>query len=261
MKLPLHDLLMELHSAMAIWFVIVGLGVFGSACLSVPTARRRIRQHRGRVRERSDRLAAEAEKLRRYAEEVSAAAARAQETAQRRQAEWKELSRAIDAAWQAYLDADTAASRIACAAAFPVPEGRLTPAELHQRKRYLHQSTAEAYRRGDLSVTEMTEVLCHRNGWSPYRHPADHEVALRRIARQRRRDAYLVIAEFEREARRAAEIALVTTHALQAEALAATVRAQHVRYHRPHRRAVAVPARNGIQLRVRAGLVVGATRR
>jgi hypothetical protein len=256
-KLPLHDLLVELHGAMAVWFVIVGLGVIGSACLSVPTARRRYRQHRARAQKRSDQRAAQAEELRRYAEEVSVAAARAQETAQRRQTEWKELSRAVDAAWQAYLDADTAASRIACAAAFPVPDGTSTPTQLQDRKRYLHRSATAAYRRGDLSVAQLTEVLCHHNGWSPHQHPADREVTLRRIARQRRRDAYLAIAEFERDARWAAETAFAAKHALQAEALAADLRAQRVRYGQPYRRTVAAPARNAGQLPVRAGLLMG----
>src|SRR5262249_49014721 len=146
-KLPLHDLLLELHSAMTIWLVIVGLGVVGSICMSVPAAPRGYPERRARAREPSARRAPQVKALRRYREELSVAVARAQETAQRRQAEWKELSQALDAAWQVYLDADTAASRIACAAAFPVPEGTLTPEQLHDRKRYLHRSATQAYRR------------------------------------------------------------------------------------------------------------------
>ncbi len=232
MGLPLHDLLVEVHSAMAIWFVIVGLALIGCAFLLVPAIRRWYQRHRARVRaarERSGQLAEHADELRRYAEEVTMAAAGAQLTARRRRAEWEEVCRALDAAWRAYLDADATASRIACAAAFPVPEKALTPVQIQQRERDLNRSATEAYRRGELSVAQLTDILCHRNGWSPHRHPADQEVALRRIARQRRRDAYLAIAEFERSARRSAEVAFAAQHALQDEAFAAAARAQRVR--------------------------------
>jgi hypothetical protein len=227
-KLPLHDLLLEMHSAMAIWFAIVGLTLVGCGFLSLPVARRWYRQRVRAAREWSRERAWQAEQLCGYAEEVAVAAAGAAQTARRRQAEWQEVCRALDAAWQAYLDAEARASRIAGAAAFPVPDGVLTPEQLQQRERYLHRSATLAYRRGDLSVAQLTDILSHRNGWSPYRHQADLEVTLRRIARQRRRDAYLAIAEFERTARRTAEVALAAQRALQDEALAAAVRAHRV---------------------------------
>jgi hypothetical protein len=223
MTLPLHHLLLEVRTAVAIWFVIVGLGLASCTFLFVPAAREWYRRHRGRVaRVRAHRaaLVAEADELNRYAEQAAAAAADAELIARRRQAEWEAVHRAREEAWHAYLAADTRAGRLMPAAAFPVPDG----VHVAEGGTYLRRVATQAYRKGDLSVAQLTEILPHGRSWYP--HPADQEIALRRIARQRRRDAYLTVTELELTARRTADIAFVTRDTLRHEALAAAVRAQ-----------------------------------
>src|SRR2546423_1407069 len=81
-------------------------------------------------------------------------------------------------------------------------------------------------RRGGLSRAALNDSLARRNGWDPHRHPADHEVALRRIACRRRWAAYQAVAEIERSTRHRADVAAAAELSLLDEAYAAPMRAQ-----------------------------------
>ncbi|OLB65654.1 MAG: hypothetical protein AUI10_05880 [Actinobacteria bacterium 13_2_20CM_2_72_6] len=75
-------------------------------------------------------------------------------------------------------------------------------------------------------MPDLNDILSRRNGWDPHRHPADHEVALRRIARQRRWAAYQAVAGIERSIRHSADVAAAAELSLLDEAYAARMRAQ-----------------------------------
>ena len=229
MRVLLHDLFGALPYALAMWLVLVGAVIVGCAFAAAPALRRRhraARAHASAARLRQVHLGAQAADLNRHAEEVAVAAANATVTAKRREDEWEAVCRARDAAWRAYTAADEAASRAIRAAAFPVSATPPGPAELRSRERHLHRVATEAYRRGELSIADLTDALAHRNGWDLHRHLADHEVTLRRIARERRLAGYQAVAALEANARRAAEIAASAATSLGHEATAATARAE-----------------------------------
>jgi hypothetical protein len=157
----------------------------------------------------------------RFAEELATAAARAGVTADKRQAEWETARRAIDSAWQAYEEAEVAAKRAIRAAAFPVPETPLTPAEFADRERYLHRAARAAQARGELSTDQLIDALSHRNGFDPRLHPFEQDALLRRLGRDRMLLAYRTAAERERVAWREADLAQAAQRSLDREAAAA----------------------------------------
>ena len=232
-RTAVHDFLLGMHAALAVWFVVVALGVVSCAVVLLPMLHDRYQRRRARIRRAQEHRTRQAEELDRYAQEIAVAAARAELTAQRLHAEWDAVCRTRDEMWRAYLDADTTARSIAGAAAFPIPEGVLAPVQTQERERYLHQAATQAYRRGELTVAQLNDVLSQRNGWDPHRNPADQEVTLRRIARQRRREAYLAVTAIERTARHAAEIATAAKRSLQDEAFNAALRAHRARHGLP----------------------------
>jgi hypothetical protein len=225
-----HDLSRGMPYALTIWLILVTLILAGCGLMVVPALLHRYRQRRARAEDarlRGVRLAAEAADLRRYAEEVAVAAARAGVTAHRREAEWAAVCLARSAAWEAFHQADTSAVRAVRAQAFPL--AALAGAEERRaRERYLQRAATEAYRRGDLAMSDLRDIVAGRNGWDPHRHPADHEVALRRLARDRRLAAYQAVAETERTTRYHADMAAAAARSLAAEADQARIRARRV---------------------------------
>jgi hypothetical protein len=225
----LHGLLLNLREALAMWLGFVALAtalVLTGALLSgyarYSRARRAMRLPRAR-------LAEQAEELRRQAEELAEAATRAAETAAGRHAEWLAIHRAKEAAWLAYDAADVVARRVVRAAMFPTPDAPPSPDEMAERERYLHRAATGAYRRGELSVEQLTWVLSHRNGWDPGRHPVDQEVMLRQAGWRRLLRAYQAVSEIERTARQAADAAQAAKRGLDDEAFAAALRAHRAR--------------------------------
>ena len=89
------------------------------------------------------------------------------------------------------------------------------------RERHLHRAANDAYRNGELSVAQLLDVLCHRNGWDPSRHPIEQETTLRLIARERTLRAYRTASDLERAAWQAADVAAASKHSLDAEAYTA----------------------------------------
>jgi hypothetical protein len=216
-------------NALTIGLVLGTAVATGCALMAYPALRHRYAGAKARTTDgslRRVRLAAQAAELHRYAGEVAVAASRSTVTAQRWQAEWEAVCRAREAAWNAFVSADDAARRAGRAAAFPLRLEVLTAEELRSRARHLDRAATVAYRRGELSVADLNDILSRRNGWDPHRHPADHEVTLRRIARQRRWAAYQAVAEIERSARHSADIAAAAELSLLDEAYAARMRAQ-----------------------------------
>lgn len=166
--------------------------------------------------------------LTRYAEEVAVAADRAATNSRRCREQWVVERDRAEAAWSAYQAADDAARRLAAAAALPAPRTPRTPAEYADRERYLHRAAMAAYWRAELPVDALLDVLDHRNGWDPRRHPVEQEAILRRVVRDRLFAAHRVTAAREQAAWRAAEAAAEAAARLRREALAAAQRAGQV---------------------------------
>ncbi|MBB4761060.1 hypothetical protein BJ971_001616 [Actinoplanes digitatis] len=166
-----------------------------------------------------------------YADQVALAAEQAAAIARRRRADWARAQDEVDAAWAAFDAADRAARKSVTAAAFPVLKQRRTRAELADRERDLHRRATAACRRRELSIAQLNEVLAHRGGWNPRRHPVAQEAALRAAVREHRFALYRAATDRERRAWQDAERAAATVRGLRAEALAVQSRAgQDVRH-------------------------------
>ena len=146
---------------------------------------------------------------------------RAAEVARLRRAEWLRAQDDVDAAWAAFDVADRDARRVAAAAAFPVFKQRRTRAEIADRERQLHRSALAACRRRELSIAQLNEVLAHRGGWNPRRHPVAQDAALRAAVREHRFAGYQAATGRERQAWQESERAAAVLRALRAEVLAA----------------------------------------
>lgn len=166
-----------------------------------------------------------------YAADVASAADLAADVARRRRAEWARAQEEVDVAWAAFDAADREARRFAAAAAFPIFKQLRTRAELADRERHLHRTATAACRRRELSIAQLNEVLAHRGGWNPRRHPVAQEAALHSAVREHRFAAYQAATERERQAWQDAERAAVTLRSLRTEVLIAKVPAgRDVRY-------------------------------
>ena len=102
------------------------------------------------------------------------------------------------------------------------------PAVCRQRRASRVQAETVRLRRVQLGAqaADLSDVLSHRNGWDLGRHPADHEVRLRRTACERLLAAYRAVAALEDAARHEAEVAAASAVSLRHEATSATARAQ-----------------------------------
>jgi hypothetical protein len=230
----LPDFLNRVREALSLWLGFVGLVAVVALAVAVAVMivrRDRTRSRRGAAPDPAGRrasLVAQANDARRYAGEVAVAADRAGVTAQRRQAEWLPLQRARDAAWRAYQAADEAARRAGLAMAFPVPGDAIDEDDLVARERYLRRAATEAYRRGELAVGELCDVLAHRDGWDLAVHPIEHEVRLRRIGSRRMLDNYRTVARLESAARHTADVAAAAKTSLDGEAFTAALTAHRL---------------------------------
>ncbi|MEG3633647.1 hypothetical protein [Micromonospora palythoicola] len=221
-KTVLYQFLIDVPRAAAIWSVLLVLAL---GVLTVLVARP---EPSGPVEKTTDRdalrAAAEETDLRRYAGEVAVAAAGAGQNAERRRTAWRVAQGELDRAWVAYDEAEAAARRLAGVTGLPAPRTPRTPAEYAARERWLHRAAMAAHWRGDLTVRQLTDVLAHRSGWDPRRHPAEQEAVIARVVRDNRLAAYRSAAERERDLWRAAELATEAARSLSAEAYAAAAR-------------------------------------
>jgi hypothetical protein len=236
MHIAVHELLLGLREALAIWLALVAITVIALLCMSLPEQRRRAtrgpQRPTGRVPRAQlhhTRMFVQAEELARYAEEVAVAAERAGVTVERRHDEWAAAQRTQEAAWRAYEAADAAARRVIRAGAFPLPTTDPTPSEFASRERYLHRAATEAYRRGELTVEQLSDALAHRNGWDPRRHPFEQQAMLRLATRRQMLRAYEEASAIERTTWHAADMAVVAKRSLDQEASVAARRAREAR--------------------------------
>ncbi|RIV39670.1 hypothetical protein [Micromonospora radicis] len=236
----LYQFLIEVPRAAAIWSVllVLALGVLTALVARpepAPPVERESDDPAG------DPVAAAAD-LRRYAGEVAVAAAGAAQNAQRHRDGWQRAHTELDRAFAAYDEAESAARRLAAAEALPVPGTPRTPTEYAARERWLHRAAMTAHWRGDLTARQLTDVLAHRGGWDPRRHPVEQEIILARVVRDGRLAAYRAAQQRERDAWRAAESAVDAARALSAEAYAAVQRLRPEPLPAPRRVAVGRPA-------------------
>lgn len=215
-----------------IWLALILLAVLATFVLALPAGVRRPRQitawladGAAQKRREAERKAAEAAQSIRYADEIAVAARGAAHTAERRREECQQAQAAVQQAWQAYQDADAALVRARQAAAFTTPE-KDGPAD---RAQALRRSAQAAYRRGDLSDTQLLDALTHRNGWDPELHPVEQELILARAAVSHRFAAYRKALEAEDAAWKASDIATAAVRSLRQEVALAEAEAEAAR--------------------------------
>lgn len=221
----------------AIWLALILLAVIALFALALPRGVHRPRQisawlaaNAAQKRAEAERRAAEAAETIRYADEITVAARGAANTAERRREECQRAQADVEHAWQAYQQADAALGRARRAAAYGIPDAPLDDDERAERAHALRRLAQTAYRRGDLSDTQLLDALTHRNGWDPALHPVEQELVLARAAVTHRFAAYQRSLDAENAAWQASDIATAAVRSLRqevtaAEALAETARA------------------------------------
>ncbi|WP_212845512.1 hypothetical protein [Catellatospora sp. IY07-71] len=171
-----------------------------------------------------ERLSAEAQELEEVAAEVLEAARTAVLKAEKTAAELAAAEAERDTAWQAHLDA---AGRLEEAGealqAQPAPE---EPAVSEEAVREISRAARDAYKRGDLTIEQLRAVWQQVDGWDQARQERSHELSRLRAEDAEASRLYQVAASRERAARRAAEVARVSSHALTQEAADAAYEAQ-----------------------------------
>jgi hypothetical protein len=239
--------------AAVIWLLLILLAVIALGGLALPRGVRRPRQitawleaNAQRRRDELGQKTMQAEETLRYAEEIAVAVSGATATAERRREQCQQAQADVERAWQAYRDADAALDRARRAAAYVAPLSLPTEPE---RERALRRAAQAAYRRGDLSDTQLLDALTHRNGWDPRLHPVEQELVLARATVRHRAAGYDAALDRENDAWRASDVATAAVRSLRREFIAATAQAdaaraalpEGVRAHQPRSR-VAVTA-------------------
>lgn len=220
------EMLLTEPAPAAIWATLMLLALPAMLLLGSPNG---LRNPRGAAREvvavledhREDRRrqAAEVADATRLAEEVRVAADRATENAERWQRRWEQCTDDVDAAWQAWLDADTRLKAHLAAAAWSTPYPVRTCEEYAARDRFLHRTVAAAVERGELPEIAVDDALAGRNGWDARLHPLEQQLSVARASAAWLRHRYEQAVTAERVARHDAELARRTRDSLQAEAL------------------------------------------
>ena len=226
----------------AIWLTLILLAVVALFALALPRGMHHPRQisawladNAAQKRAKADRRAEEAAEAIRYAEEIAVAARGAATTAERRRDECQRAQAAVEQAWQTYQRADATLDRARRAAAYRVPAVPLTDEEHADRAQALRRSAQAAYRRGDLSDTQLLDALTHRNGWDPALHPVAQELMLARAAVAHRCAAYQRSLDAEHAAWQASDIATAAVRSLRHEVAAAESLAEAARAALPQR--------------------------
>ncbi|MGV9982228.1 hypothetical protein ACWDUH_31685 [Micromonospora wenchangensis] len=227
MQTVFSAVLPDVPAAAAIWLILLALAAVAVAALVVRPGRLRLAVA-GRFRDAAlpddpERTEQDREHTR-YAEEVAVAADRAGNTASRLRAEWLATQDEVESAWTALEAAEAHLRRLAAAAVMPPPHTGQTPAEYADRERWLHRAAEEAHRRGELSDEQLADVLAHRAGWDPRRHPVEQELVLRRATRDHLAARHRAAVAREQAAWRAADLAGAAARSLRDEAFAARER-------------------------------------
>jgi len=219
-----------------IWLALILLAVIALFALALPRGVHRPRQisawladNAAQKRAEAERRAEEAAETIRYADEIAVAARGATNTAERRRDECQRAQAAVEGAWQAYQQADAALGRARRAAAYGFPDTPIDDDERAERAQALRRSAQAAYRRGDLSDTQLLDALTHRNGWDPALHPVEQELVLARAAVSHRFAAYQRSLDTEDAAWQASDIATAAVRSLRQEVAAAEALAEAAR--------------------------------
>jgi hypothetical protein len=188
---------------------------------------------RPQTREECVRLRAEAEELSAVAAAADAAAVRAIAEANQARARFQHIQQAREAAWQAIESAQQAyeaaeqahqsAQRAAADGADVAPEAE------GDVEREVTRAAYGAYRRGDISLDQLQEVLRRASGWDAEREQHEHRVTQLRAREGAARRRYYGFAASERVARKAADVAAVAAQALVDEAAEAIAEAHAAR--------------------------------
>ena len=224
------------RAAAAIWATLILLALIALAGLALPRGVRRPRQISAWLAESAAQKRAAAESKTavateaiRYAEEIAVAARGATSTAERRREECQQAQARTQDAWQAYQDADAALTRTRRASAYAIPAARPDDDEHAERAQALRRCAQAAYRRGDLSDTQLLDALTHRNGWDATLHPIEQELILARAAARHRFAAYQRCLDAEDAAWQAAGIATAAVRSLRLEVTEAAALADAAR--------------------------------
>lgn len=219
-----------------IWLALIVLAVVALGGLALPRGVRRPRQisawladSAAQKRAEMERRAAEAQEIIRYAEEIDVASHGATVTAERRREQCVEAQAAVERAWQAWQDADTALERARRATAFRSDAEAENPLSDEDRAQALRRAAESAHRRGDISDDQLMDALTHRNGWDPSLHPLEQELVLARATVEHRFDLYQRSLDAEDEAWKLADVATAAVRTLRQEVTAAKLRADAAR--------------------------------
>jgi hypothetical protein len=175
-----------------------------------------------------ERLTEEARELEEIAAEVLEAARTAVLKAERTAAELVAAEHERDAAWQAHLDAARQLEEASEALQGAAPEQEPEPAVSDETLREISRAARAAYKRGDLTMEQLRAVWQQVDGWDQARQDRAHELSRLRAEDAEASRLFHVAASRERTARRAAEVARVSSHALTQEAADAAYEAQAV---------------------------------
>ncbi|MFI5497020.1 hypothetical protein [Actinoplanes sp. NPDC051859] len=219
-----------------IWLALIVLAAVALGALALPAGVRRPRQimtwlAESAAQRRADRerRAVQAHETIRYADEIAVAAQGSAATAERRREECQQAQAEVERVWTAWQAADARLERARRAAAYATPQSPPSPREGTERAQALRRTAQAAYRRGDLSDTQLLDALTHRNGWDPALHPVEQELALARAVAAHRFTAYQNALEAEEAAWRAADVATAAVRTLRHEAAIARAQADVVR--------------------------------
>ena len=230
------EMLLTEPAPVAVWAVLLVLSAPALVLLSSPAAmrhpRRAVRRWVAVLREHGElrrRRAAEAVQVTRFAAEVRVAADRAASSVPRWQQRWEQTQEELDAAWQAWLDADTRLGAALAAAAWGTPGSVRTCAEYAARERYLHRTVAAAAERGALPVAAVADAVAGRSGWDARLHPAEQDVMIARASAAWLRQRYQRALAAERAAWQDVEQADRASAGLHREAQLAAAEAARLR--------------------------------
>ncbi|GGK84575.1 hypothetical protein [Mangrovihabitans endophyticus] len=226
METTLHSFLLAVPQAAAIWMLLLLVAVAALALLALPDRRP---EAAASVRHTPGFPAGSGpggppggvagetpDDEVRYESELAVATDRAATTATRMRTQWELAQEAVDTAWAAYEDADTAARRVIAATAYPVRRARRSRDERADRERFLHHAALAACRNRQISIAQLNDVLAHR-GWDARLHPVMQEAALCRAVRAHRFACYQAAVAAERDAWAESERAAEALRGLRTE--------------------------------------------
>jgi hypothetical protein len=244
------EMLLTEPAPAAIWAILMLLTIPALLLLGSPTGTRHPRRAaqewvavlRGRG-ERRRRQAAEAAQAARFAAEIRVAADQAAASAQRWQQLWERSEDDLNAASQAWLDADARLRTALAAAAWGTPWSVRTCEEYAARERYLHRTVAAAADRGELPAAAVADALAGRHGWDARLHPAEQDLVIARASSAWLRQRYEQAAAAERAAWHDAERAHRASDSLRHEAQTAEAQTAQLSEFLPNPGRTPAPAR------------------